>query len=82
MFVGASFSRFPGYSGDLYFELYRDGVLVWTSTPGSSADPTLTFYASGYTGLVDEVRVRSLGGSMTAQGSGWIMDNLVFAYQQ
>jgi hypothetical protein len=34
---------------------------------------------SGYSGVVDEVRVRSLGGSMTVNGAGWILDDITFA---
>jgi hypothetical protein len=76
VFVGASFSRLAGSDGDVYFELYRNGTLLWTSQAQNSATPTLTFYASGYGGLVDEVRVRSLGVPIFS----WIMDNLVFEY--
>jgi hypothetical protein len=82
VFVGASFDRYPGSSGAIYFELYNNGVLVHSSAPYTTANTTLTFVASGYAGLVDEVRVRSLGGSMSPQGSFWIMDNILFDYPQ
>src|SRR4029453_11353801 len=41
--------------------------------------PALTFLPSGYAGLVDEVRVISLGNSMLSIGSVWIMDDVTFA---
>jgi hypothetical protein len=77
-FLGAEFSRFPGSAGDIYFELYRGGSLVWTSSPLADAPPQRTLLASGYAGPVDEVRVRSLGASMTGAGSAWMMDNVTF----
>ena len=66
VFIGARFSRFAGAPGDVYFELYRSASLVWTSTVLADVPPQLTFLPSGYLGMVDEVRVRSLGSSMTA----------------
>ena len=78
VFAGARFSRFSSAPGDVYFELYQGGVLVWTSAVLSDVPPQLTFLPSGYTGLVDEVRVRSLGPSMTPIGSAWIMDDVIF----
>jgi hypothetical protein len=55
-----------------------DGVLVHTSAILADTPPTLTFLPSGYAGQVDEVRVRSLGGSMTTQGSAWVIDDITF----
>jgi hypothetical protein len=51
---------------------YPNGLLVGTSPTLSDTPPERTFLPSGYSGLVDEVRVRSLGSSMTgaeARGS-------------
>ncbi len=76
-FFGARFSRFPGRPGDIYFELYRQGALVWTSATLPEIPSTLMFLPSGYTGVVDEVRVRSLGQSMTPAGGTWIMDDVI-----
>src|SRR5262249_21217933 len=55
VFFGASFSRHPQGTGDVYFELYRQGSLVWTSALLADAAPERTFLPSGYTGLVDEI---------------------------
>jgi len=68
-FFGAQFSRAPQATGDIYFELYHAGSLVWTSAPLFDAAPERTFLPSGYTGLVDEIHVRSLGASMTGLGT-------------
>jgi hypothetical protein len=38
----------------------------------------LSFLSSGYSGLVDEVVVRSNAPMMTPQGAAWIMDNVTF----
>jgi hypothetical protein len=78
VFVGADFSRFPGTVGAIFFELYRSGTLVHTSAPFAGGGTTLSFLASGYAGLVDEVRVRSIGDAMTGAGSTWVMDNVSF----
>jgi hypothetical protein len=78
IFTGADFSTFPGTTGAIYFELYRLGTLVHTSAPFGGPATTLTFLPSGYAGPVDEVRVRSLGNSMVAAGSMWVMDNVSF----
>jgi hypothetical protein len=86
VFVGASFSAplifDPRFISRIFFELYDNGGLVHTSADLDSG--ALTFLASGYAGLVDEVRVFTLanGGSqgslMTPGGSAWIMDNVTF----
>jgi hypothetical protein len=78
VFVGADFSRSPTAVGDIYFELYRRGALVHTSEVLTDNAPELTFLRSGHSGTVDEVRVRSLGASMTAQGAAWAVDNFTF----
>jgi len=52
-FDGAWFS---GFNPDVSFELYNNGSLVSTSGSVSTSD-TPAFLASGYGGLVDEVRV-------------------------
>jgi hypothetical protein len=78
-FLGAWFSRYPqAPPGDIFFELYHNHSLVWVSAPLADTSPQLTFLPSGYAGPVDEVRVRSLGNSMTALGSAWIMDDVSF----
>jgi hypothetical protein len=81
VFAGASFSApylfAPGYVGStLYFELYLDGALVHTS--GNLSSDQLSFLSSGYSGLVDEVVVRSDAPMMTSIGAAWIMDNVTF----
>jgi MBG domain (YGX type)/Cep192 domain 4 len=81
-FFGAQFSRAPQATGDIYFELYHAGSVVWTSAPLSDAAPERTFLPSGYTGLVDEIHVRSLGASITGLGAAWVMDDLVFGRAQ
>jgi hypothetical protein len=78
VFIGARFSRFTGAPGDIHFELYRSGTLVWTSASLADTPPQLTFLPSGFLGIVDEVRVRSLGSTMTVNGSAWIIDDLLF----
>lgn len=78
VFAGAEFSRHPSAPGDIYFELYRQGTLVWTSGVLQDLPSARTFLPSGYAGLVDEVRVRSLGASMTGGGAAWVMDNVTF----
>jgi hypothetical protein len=80
VFEGASFSApfllTQGFESQIYFELYDNGSLVHTSA--SLASATLSFLGSGYGGLVDEVRVRTIGPLMTGGGSAWIMDNVTF----
>ena len=49
-----------------------------TSATLADTPPTLTFLPSGYGGLVDEVRVRSLGSTIVAAGSTWVMDDITF----
>ena len=84
VFLGAWFGRCScGLNGAVYFELYRAGALVATSpvlpdNPTPGVTPPATFLPSNYAGLVDEVRVRSLGSSMTTVGSGWFMDDVMF----
>ncbi|HEU4687149.1 MAG TPA: Calx-beta domain-containing protein, partial [Vicinamibacterales bacterium] len=79
VFLGASFSRTMGYPGNIYFELYLDGALVATSPVLADVPPQLTFLPSGYSGFVDEVRVRSLGSTIVAgSGSAWLMDDVLF----
>jgi len=82
IFDGASFSisaNSPSvYFGTVYFELYLNGSLVHTSGALSSGTNTLTFLSSGYSGLVDEVRVLTTGTLMTPGGSAWIMDDVSF----
>src|SRR6185437_7508986 len=62
VFVGSSFSApllfDPRFVSRVYFELYDQGTLVHTSDDLGSA--ALTFLPSGYAGLVDEVRVRTV----------------------
>lgn len=64
----------------IYFELYDNGALVHTSADLNSS--ALTFLASGYSGLVDEVRVLTVanggtsGSLMRSGGSAWIMDDV------
>jgi hypothetical protein len=77
-FAGAYFSRLTGATGNLFFELYSSGALVATSSIFAQTNETRTFLPSGYSGLVDEVRVRALGNSMTGAGSPWIMDDVTF----
>ena len=77
VFTGADFSRDPSFTGDIYFELYQNGVLVHTSAPFAGG-AARAFLASGYGGPVDEVRVRSLGSAMTPAGGAWVMDNVSF----
>src|SRR5262249_2426008 len=72
----------PAAPGDVSFELYRSGVLVATSSPLDDQAPERTFLPSGYTGLIDEIRVRSLGASMTPIGGAWVMDNMIFGRAQ
>ena len=82
VFEGASFSYPYLYNGfysgsQVFFELYLDGVAVHTS--GILNSDQLSFLSSGYSGLVDEVIVRNVGGgAMTGGGSAWIMDNVTF----
>ncbi len=77
-FVGGSISRAAGFPGSIYFELYYQNVLVGTSNVLNDTPPALTFLASGYAGLVDKVIVRSLGSTIVAGGSAWILDDLLF----
>jgi len=53
------------------FELYNDGALVFTSLSLSLTDVP-TFLASGYSGLVDEVRLNVANGS-------FVMDDVTFS---
>ena len=82
VFEGASLSApylftEPYQGSQIHFELYLDGSLVHTS--GNLSSASLSFLDSGYSGLVDEVVVRTVGGGlMTAGGSAWIMDNVTF----
>jgi hypothetical protein len=80
VFVGANFSApyldTAPYTSQLYFELFQDGALVHTSA--QLASPSPTFLSAGYGGLVDEVRVRTIGPLMTPGGSAWIMDDVAF----
>ncbi len=77
-FAGATFSRLSGFPGAVYFELYFQNVQVATSPVLSDTAPPLTFLPSGYAGPVDRIVVRSLGSSMVAAGSTWIVDDLLF----
>lgn len=63
---------FAGYD-KAKFELYDDGVLVHTSSTLYLSD-TATFLASGYTGLVDEVRLNVLNGY-------FVIDDITFDAQ-
>lgn len=66
VFQGAYFAG----SNQAQFELYNNGVLVFTS--GSIAlSSTPTFLASGFSGLVDEVRLNVTNGS-------FVMDDITF----
>lgn len=60
---------FAGYI-TAQFELYNDGALVGTSSVLDISD-TPTFLASGYSGLVDEVRLNVSNGS-------FIMDDVTY----
>jgi hypothetical protein len=77
-FVGGSFSRFTGGPGSIFFELYFQNALVATSGILNDTPPALTFLPSGYAGPVDKVVVRSLGSTIVAQGSAWVLDDLLF----
>jgi hypothetical protein len=78
VFLGAKFSRHTSFPGGVFFELYLGGALVATSPILADSAPPLTFLPSGYSGSVDEVRVRSLGGTIIANGSTWVMDDVTF----
>jgi hypothetical protein len=78
MFLGAWFSRAPGHPGDVYFEMYRNGTLVALSPILPETGPQLVFLPSGYQGLVDQIVVRSLGGSAIPGSSWWVMDDVTF----
>jgi PEP-CTERM motif-containing protein len=69
VFVGAYFS---GYDlATVSFNLYNDGILVWTS--GSLApSSTPTFLASGYGGPVDSV------GVFSALNDFYVMDDVTY----
>ncbi|WP_162257192.1 PEPxxWA-CTERM sorting domain-containing protein [Phenylobacterium sp. Root700] len=66
-FNGASFS---GSASPLRFDLYLDGRKVGSSMEATSS-PTATFLASGYGGLVDEVRLFGSHGN-------WVMDDFTY----
>ncbi|MEW5687592.1 MAG: PEPxxWA-CTERM sorting domain-containing protein [Pseudomonadota bacterium] len=67
--------RFDGawFAGRLavVFELYRDGQRVHTSSP-LGLNSTMQYLASGYDGLVDEVRLYGNSGN-------WVMDDLTYS---
>jgi hypothetical protein len=60
---------FAGHLG-VIFELYRDGQRVHSSN-SLLLDNTMQFLASGYGGLVDEVRLYGNSGN-------WVMDDLTY----
>ena len=63
---------FAGYSDLAFpqFELYNDGQLV-AFTPTLNLSSTPTFLSSGYTGLIDEVRV-------VADAAYYVMDDVTY----
>ena len=63
-------SYFAGV-GDVQMDLYLDGNLVH-STGISYTTSTSTFFATGYSGLVDYVTIN------TAQPDMWVMDDLTY----
>jgi hypothetical protein len=65
-FDGAYFSGHLGVG----YELFSGGQRVYI-TPSTGLDNTARFYASGYDGLVDEVRVYGNSGN-------WAMDDLTY----
>jgi len=83
VFTGAwfSLSPFAAFQGTVQFQLFLDNTLVHTSTTLSSIvnDPSLRFLPSGYSGLVDEVRVVTSAGLIPTDGNAaWIMDDVTF----
>jgi hypothetical protein len=58
-FIGAAFSGFDtnadGSEANVFYKLYNDGALVFTSTFSAQLSDTATFFASGYSGAVDAV---------------------------
>lgn len=70
-FMGAYFSG-PTQGGPIYFNLYDDGSLVWTSQQLTPNPNTPEFLASGYSGQVNEIGVVGYEGY-------FVMDNFEFS---
>jgi hypothetical protein len=70
-FMGAYFSG-PSQGGPIYFNLYDDGSLVWTSAQLTPNSNTPEFLASGYSGQVNEIGVVGYEGY-------FVMDNFEFS---
>jgi len=70
-FMGAYFSG-PTQGGPIYFNLYDDGSLVWTSQQLTPNPDTPEFLASGYSGQVNEIGVVGYEGY-------FVMDNFEFS---
>jgi hypothetical protein len=69
VFDGAYFAGLD--SATVYFQLYLDGALVWTSATLAPTS-TPTNLSSGYGGLVDEVQV------VTAWPQRYVMDDVTY----
>ncbi len=70
VFDGAYFSG-PSIGGPIYFNLYDNGSLVWTSDQLTPDPATPQFLASGYAGAVNEIGVVGNEGF-------FVMDNFTF----
>jgi hypothetical protein len=70
VFNGGWFSGPPGFAR-VGFDLYDDGVIVW-STPRTLISDVPLFVASGYGGPVDQVRVFS------SQGNAYVLDDVTY----
>lgn len=70
-FMGAYFSG-PASGGPIYFNLYDNGSLVWTSAQLTPNPTTPEFLASGYTGQVNEIGVVGNDGY-------FVMDDFTFS---
>lgn len=70
-FMGAYFSG-PDIGGPIYFNLYDNGSLVWTSAQLTPDPNTPQFLASGYSGQVNEIGVVGNDGF-------FVMDDFTFS---
>jgi hypothetical protein len=70
-FMGAYFSG-PNIGGPIYFNLYDNGSLVWTSAQLTPDPTTPQFLASGYAGQVNEIGVVGNDGF-------FVMDDFTFS---
>jgi hypothetical protein len=70
VFDGAYFSG-PASGGPIYFNLYDNGVKVWTSAQLTPDPNTPQYLASGYTGAVNEIGIVGNDGY-------FVMDNFTF----